>query len=364
MRKITSVILTIMIIASLTACRTNSANSEAGATQPTTESTKEAVETTAEPAVTETVDVENTEEPVEAVETPVSGPYDNLVDWVIGKDIWVYEQPDGKRRVSNLPELKIKLPSKDNLLGVDEYSNENDYNIEVPTTDDFVVASASLKWADNTDLCFAEQLHKEFTTYGKYTFDWGYANNIANIAIGCPDTDTSILITLSIYKKDATDNRKPTSDEAKAEFEKFVNTNVEYVREQVQAWDQNYVPTGELSSATLSVVNNETTEEKELIVPENTVEPSEEDVNSFFRTYNQVDGSCTYTFVQGDTWEDTTITASDGSNSYEFDMEVLGEGTYGVYSGDTEVFEIYEEEDGIEIYVIDDAYSAFSGIYE
>ncbi len=364
MRKMMSVILTIMIIASLTACGTNPANSEAGATQSTTQSTKEAVETTAEPAVTETVDTENTEEPAEAVDAPITGPYDNLVDWVIGKDIWVYEN---KRLVSNLPELAIKLPSSDNLISVDEFPSENDYNIEIPTTDDFVVASALLEWADNTDLCFAEQLHKEFTTYGKYTFDWGYANNIANIAVGCPDTDTSILITLSIYKKDETDNRKPTSDEAKAEFEKFVNTNVEYVREQVQSWDQNYIPSGEMSKLNNPPVDENTADlnaNDEVVYSQETTEQWIEDYNnSFYRQYKQADGVCSFTIVRGENGNDT-LTANDGTNSYEFTMKVLGEGTYGVYSNDIEVFEIYEEDAGKEVYVIDGTYSAFAGIYE
>lgn len=363
-KKLLLVVLTISILV-LSACGNTAQPTMAeDNTNPSTEDTTET-----EPQEAETAEPAEPEEPEAPTETVVAtDSYDNLQDWVIGTDISVEEMPDSPRRVSNLPPLAIKLPEKDNLLETIDCGSAWKYCISIPETDNCVSVYCELYWAKNECLCLSDSLHKELTNYGKYSFDYGYYGRTANIIVGCPDVDTSIFISLDIWKNDG---EVVENTEDIAEFGKFVDENVEYIREQVEAWDQSYEPTGELS-ATISedTGDTENTEFADEYIDENGVVYNQEttdqwiqdNINSFYRTFSQDGGSCTYTVVAGENGFDT-ITASDGTNTYEFNMDNFGEGAYAAISDGNTAFEIYETEEGREVHAVDEKFLPFEGIY-
>lgn len=328
-------------------------------TEDTTETEPQEAET-AEPAAPE-----EPEEPATTVEA--TDPYGNMEDWVIGTDIAVEEMPDSTRRVSNLPPLAIKLPAKENLLETVDCGSAWKYNVALPGTDNYISVYSELYWAEGECLCLAESIHKELSSYGKYTFDYGYFKRTANVIVGCPDADTSIFISFDIVGRD---NPIIEDETDIAAYGEFINENVEYIRKQVEGWDQSYEPTGELS-ATVSedTENTENTEfadeyiENGVVFNQETTDQWIQDCyDSFYRTFSQNNGNCTFTVVAGENGSDT-ITASDGTNTYEFIMDNFGEGAYAAVSDGNTAFEIYETDEGRQVYAVDDAFAVFEGIY-
>lgn len=226
MKKMGVVLIGLMIIAVLSACGTkDNKNTDEVATVTTevVEDTK-SVETTKE-TTKETTEGYKTE--VEKIEKK------DLVDVVVGGDVITVNDITTKYRefhLAMLPEIHILVPSDDIVCTVEEGDTMffKQYEIAIPSEDQPVYCRVNLD--NGSSDCHCVVRHEEAVEYGRYIIDY----NWCNIAIIDTQTDTSVIVMfLSNGGKS-----KVTSDYIAA----LTDVNIEYVKQQMAEWDQDFVP--------------------------------------------------------------------------------------------------------------------------
>ena len=265
--------------------------------------------TTKEDVETENVNTDNTQ----------------LVDWVIGEDIAVYETPENGWSVSNLPPISVQLPSKDNVVGTVVMEDGNtEYTINVNGIDSPIVICASLiKTSD--DNC-NHGYHKEFVEYGRYSIDIGnrFEVGFTTTYTTIIDTETEFAIGIDIGLYDENGLLKDLSESDIAVYKELYDMNIEYIKEQVSGWDSNYV----------AVVTNEGSDSNEVIIDEEWVSGY---LDAFYGTYNCTAGYATVEIIPNTNDGNDTLIATDIANNTVYECELVPAGDnyfQAIYNGE------------------------------
>lgn len=205
--------------------------------------TKDSVVSTQIDAVAGTKEVEssvNTEIP-ELDSTVVASGYNDLVDWVVGEDLAVIENPTLNYMVANMPPVSVKLPAKEAADIVICDTGGTKYYISVPGTEVFVCISACIMPVGNDHCVYG--FHKEFVEYGRYTIDIGnrFDINFVTTYTAIIDNEAGMSIDIVMELYDVNYTVDTLSDEDIAAYRDFQLANVEYIKQQVSSWDGSYV---------------------------------------------------------------------------------------------------------------------------
>lgn len=220
MKKMGVVLIGLMITAVLSAC---GAKDDKGI--PEEISSFEKTETKTESAVEEAT------ETVETKEEPSRGSLDT-VDVVVGSDVLPVNEFETKYRefrLSALPELHIMLPSSDITCAIEDGDTMHDRQYSVETTEGNGFYVRIYLDGKNDEYCPAK--HEEWIDYGRYAVDY----NWCQFAVKDYETETVIVVLFLMGDKERTDKSKQLMEDC-------VRINIEYVKEQVASWDQDYVP--------------------------------------------------------------------------------------------------------------------------
>lgn len=317
-----------MMIVILSACGTKR---EAENTNAVTE---EEVET-ASTAVNDKAQAVETEEEVEVEETEEAVADGGMVDVVIGKDIKVKDATFHDEPVSYtlFPEMHMFMFS-DSIVE-SENTDEKDlqkYVVYCPEIDTDLYFSIYLS-GDLDEYCAAK--HEETVSYGRYLIDYNWCQ------IAIKDTEAPMAIVMYFYceARDAADAHEP--------IEKLVDANIEYLKEQISGWDEDFVgtPAEEASEST-----------------EEPIYSDFEDIGPLRFVHDDGYAEITVNHFVGP--GDLNITASDNEgNEYAFPLEVAGESYYLAMDGDVVALHLTIEDGKINCYTEDMKYANLSGDY-
>lgn len=328
-RKKNFVLACLMMIVILSACCTKREVENTNAVA------KEEVETTST-AVNDKAQEVETEEKVEVEETEEAVADGGMVDVVIGKDIKVKDGHihDVPVSYTTFPEIHLLMPS-DSMVEA-EYSgggtNQKKYVVYCPEIDTDLYFHIYLE-GDLDEYCAAR--HEETVSYGRYLIDYNWCQ------IAIKDTESKLAIVMYFYceARDAADAHEP--------IEKWADANIEYLKEQISGWDEDFV-------GTPAEAVSESTEEP--------IYSNFEDIGPLRFVHDDGYAEITVNHFVGP--GDLNITASDNEgNEYAFPLEVSGESYYLAMDGDVVALHLTIEDGKINCYTEDMKYANLSGDY-
>lgn len=336
-RKKNFVLACLMMIVILSACGTKrEVETTSTAVNDTTQAveTEEEVETTST-AVNDKTQAVETEEEVEVEETEETVADGGMVDVVIGKDIKVKDGSihDVPVSYTTFPEMHMLMLSDSMVESEDtEKRNRQNYAVYCPEIDADLYFSIYLN-GDLDEYCAAR--HEETVSYGRYLIDYNWCQ------IAIKDTESKLAIVMYFYydAKNAADAREP--------IEKWVDANIEYLKEQISGWDEGFVntPAEDVSEST-----------------EEPIYSDFEDIGPLRFVHDNGYAEITVNHFVGP--GDLNITASDNEgNEYAFPLEVAGESYYLAMDGDVVALHLTIEDGKINCYTEDMKYANLSGDY-
>lgn len=340
-RKMNFVLACLLMMVMLSACgakevvedTTAVSDKEVETTSPENTEETQVTEETAEPVETEVVEV--VEETVgETVEETEEG---GMVDVILGKDIQVNDNKIKRCvcSITNFPETHILLPSDSfAATSTEVHNNGIEYEVYVPDLDKTVFFKIYLL-GDLDDYCAAR--HEDTVEYGRYLIDYNWCQ------FAVKDTNTQIAFVVLFYSD------SKNASEMHDTIEQLTDANIEYLKEQLPQWDENFV--GETVTDT---------EEPEI---------SEEPIYSDFEEI----GPLVFTKDSGDMemvvnnfmTEGINMTASDskGNAVYNFPLYPAGENYYQVLDGDSVAIDVIIEDGKLICDVLGEKYTELDGDY-
>lgn len=220
-RKVSITLIFLMITAVLSACGTKD-----------NKNTDEVVVTTTE-AVENTKSVEAANDTTEGHKTEVEKIAEkDLVDVVVGGDVITVNDVVTQNRefhLAMLPEIHILVPSDDIVCTTEEGDTMHfkQYEITVPDSNHKVYCRVNLNGPKD---CYCAVKHEEKIEFGRYMLDY----NWCNFAIYDKTTDTAIVVGF-----EAVDEH---TDETSDYVASITDSNIEYIKQQMAEWDQDFVP--------------------------------------------------------------------------------------------------------------------------
>lgn len=220
MKKMSVVLIGLMITAVLSACGTKD-----------NKNTDEVATATTEVAE-DTKSVEPTKETTEGYKTEVEEiAKKDLVDVVIGNVITVndVETPHREFHLADVPTVHILVPSDDIICTTEDGDSMHfkQYKVAVPSSDHTIYCRVNLNGPKD---CYCGAKHEEAIEYGRYMLDY----NWCGFAIYDAQTDTAIVVGFEA----ADEHTEETSDYVAA----LTDVNIEYVKQQISGWDQEFIP--------------------------------------------------------------------------------------------------------------------------
>lgn len=194
--------------------------------------TNEVAAVTAE-VVEDTKSAEPTKETTEGYKTKAEKIAKNdLVDVAVGNDVITVNDvktPHREFHLADVPTVHILVPSDDIICTTEEGDSMHfrQYRIAVPDSENAIYCRVNLNGPDD---CYCAVRHEEAIEYGRYMLDY----NWCQIAIYDAQTDTAIVVMFGA----ADEHTDETSDYVAS----LTDANIEYIKQQVSAWNQDFIP--------------------------------------------------------------------------------------------------------------------------
>lgn len=137
--------------------------------------------------------------------------------------------------VSNMPEIHIMIPSSD-IRELQSDDNKKRYLISIPGSNLFIKVNTYIDGAID-GLKNATGFSDEYVEYGRYMVDYTWCM----ICVADVETETAFWIDFELCDENGKYAKNRTEEE-----DQFAHTigpvNIEYIKEQVSSWDQEFVP--------------------------------------------------------------------------------------------------------------------------
>lgn len=224
MKKKMSITILLMMVIMLTACGTKETTVDADANMPTEEvSVKDPV------TVPEASEPVSTPEP----EVPAAPVVSDKIDRIVDVDIPVGSQSEKVE----LPELHLYVTG--DLV---EQVSSGTTKYEIPNA--AIQFTVSARYFQGPDYCWEtyQVPHYETANYGRYLVDIDYQEEISYGATYITVYDTEMEAGIKFEVSIGTVNETAPTDEERIYVKQYALAEAEYIKEQVAAWAQDFVP--------------------------------------------------------------------------------------------------------------------------